>query len=68
MIKKYTLDINETYFAIMETIYKNDDTGMVKVKGFFAYKKGQYKDFIVEGPKVYTFPLEVMQHWKEIKE
>ena len=67
MIKKYTLDINETYFAIMKIIYKNDDTGMVKVKGFFAYKKGEYQDCIVEGPKVYTFPLETMKHWKEIK-
>jgi hypothetical protein len=66
-IKKFTLPINETYFALLKIGYTNYDTGIVKAKGYFAYKRGKYKDHIVEGPKWYKFPLENMKHWKEIK-
>jgi hypothetical protein len=66
-IKKFSLDENETYFGLIKITYKNDDTGIVKAKGFFAYKRGLLKDQIVEGPKTYEFPLENMKHWKEIK-
>ena len=66
-IKKFTLDINETYFGLIKIRYVNNNTGMVKAKGYFAYKRGILKDQIVEGPKTYVFPLETMKHWKEIK-
>lgn len=60
------MDINETYFGLLKIGYTNQDTGMVKAKGYFAYKRGICKDIIIEGPKWYTFPLEKMKHWKEI--
>jgi len=66
-IKKYSLPINETYFGILKVKYKNEEKGIIKVKGFFAYKRGEYKDYIVEGPKTYTFPIKSMEHWQEIE-
>lgn len=70
IIKKFTWseDQAEIYFGLIKILYIPHNTTYVKVKGIFAYRRGLYKDFILQGPSWYKIKLDVMKHWIEIKQ
>ena len=69
-MKKYTWDLDhaELYFGVIKVLKIPVDRDYLKIKGILAYRRGLYKDFILQGPTWFKIKISAYKHWKLIEE
>ena len=64
-MSKYTWDLDqaECYLKVIKIQYINERNNWIRFKGYIAYRRGVYKDYILE-KKRYTMNLDLFRKLK----